>query len=495
MSRPGAPDAPPADEPFASTVETHTGVVVCLGDRAYKVKKPVRFPFCDFSTRERRRAAVEREVALNRRLAPDVYLGVADVLGPDGDPCDHLVVMRRLPAARRLADLVLAGAPVDDGLRSVGRVLARFHAGARRSAAIDAEADAGRLRSRWEANAAGMASLVGPVLDPAVADRVLALARRYLDGRGPLLAGRIAAGRVCDGHGDLLADDVYLLDDGPRILDCLEFDDRLRSVDGLADVASLAMDLERLGRPDLGARFLADYRAAAGDDWPASLAHHYVAYRAQVRALVAGLRVAQGDAASAGPARALLEMAAAHLEAARVRLVVVGGLPGTGKSTLARALARALDAVVVRSDVVRKELAGLDPGVPAPAPAGRGLYDEASTAATYAELLARAEQALAGGHSVVVDATFADDAWRRAAADLGRRRAADLDLVHCVAPTALSDARLTARAAAGADPSDATPGVARALAATEHPWSGAVEVDTSGPLGATVRRVLSRLGA
>ena len=141
------------------------------------------------------------------------------------------------------------------------------------------------------------------------------------------------AGRARDGHGDLLADDIFLLDDGPRVLDCLEFDDALRLDDVLADVAFLAMDLERLGRPDLAERFLAAYRAASGDTWPSSLAHHHIAYRAQVRAKVSAIRAEQGVPDSADKAQALLRLALAHLEAGRVRLVLVGGLPGTGKST------------------------------------------------------------------------------------------------------------------------------------------------------------------
>ena len=120
--------------PWAELAETHSAIVVFAGDRAYKLKKPVKFDFLDFSTRERREEAAHREVALNRRLAPDVYLGVADVLDVDGAPCDHLVVMRRMPADRRLSALVAAGTVTDDDLRDLARLLARFHAGAARTA-------------------------------------------------------------------------------------------------------------------------------------------------------------------------------------------------------------------------------------------------------------------------------------------------------------------------------------------------------------------------
>ena len=173
------------------------------------------------------------------------------------------------------------------------------------------------------------------------------------------------------------------------MLDCLEFDDALRLDDVLADVAFLAMDLERLGRSDLAERFLAAYRAASGDTWPASLAHHHIAYRAQVRAKVSAIRAEQGVRDAAEKAQALLRLALAHLQAGRVRLVLVGGLPGTGKSTVARGIGEVSGAVVLRSDVVRKELAGLAPEQPAGAGYEHGIYTPAATAAVYPELLRR----------------------------------------------------------------------------------------------------------
>ena len=156
----------------------------------------------------------------------------------------------------------------------------------------------------------------------------------------------------------------------------------------LADAAFLAMDLERLGRPDLGWSFLRLHAELLDDHWPPSLAHHHIAYRAQVRAKVACARARQGQADAEDSAGRLLGIAAHHLEAGRVRLLLVGGAPGTGKSTIATALGTDLDAFVVRSDEVRKELAGLPAGAHAPAPPHGGIYDRSRTVATYAALLA-----------------------------------------------------------------------------------------------------------
>ncbi|HUZ35146.1 MAG TPA: AAA family ATPase [Streptosporangiaceae bacterium] len=498
MPRPDQP--PPGPAGHAAVAETHSGVVFFAGDHAYKLKKPLDLGFLDYRSREARQAACHREVELNRRLSPDVYLGVADVLGPDGQPCDHLVVMRRLPAGRRLATLAMAGEPVGEGLRQLARLLAAFHARAGTSAAVEAAASRDALAGRWEANATEMARFVGPLFDPATAGQVITLARSYLAGRESLIQARVAAGRARDGHGDLLADDIFLLDDGPRVLDCLEFDDALRWDDTLADVAFLAMDLERLGRADLAGEFLAAYREFAGDSWPDSLAHHHIAYRAQVRAKVTALAWEQAGGDEAGQqvlaqaARHLLDLAAWHLSAGRIRLVVIGGLPGTGKSTLAARVGEALDAAVFRSDVVRKELAGLDPAAVAAAPFGEGLYRPDMTDATYGEMLRRAGATLTAGRSVVLDASWHEEAWRAAARSLATQASADLAELRCELPIEVIAGRVSRRRAGGGDASDATISVVQRLAASQQPWPSATVVDTAPPPEDVAARVLGSLG-
>jgi hypothetical protein len=472
----------------AAVAETHSAVVFFLGDRAYKVKKPVDLGFLDFRARSVRAEVCARELELNRRLAPDVYLGVADVVGPDGEICDHLVVMRRMPAERRMSTLVRAGADIDDDLWHLAHLVAAFHARAERPPEAADAAGRDALAARWADNTAGLLAHGRGVVDLDEVLEVDALAARYLAGRGLLFQRRITEGRALDGHGDLLADDIFLLDDGPRVLDCIEFDDRLRHGDALADVAFLAMDLERLGRPDLAARFLAAYREHADDTWPASLAHHHIAYRAQVRSKVGAIRAGQGNDAAAAEARALLGLARRHLEVGAVRLVLVGGLPGTGKSTLAVGLADALGATVVRSDEVRKELAGLRPDQPAAAAFGEGIYRPAATAAAYGEMLRRAEVALALGELVVLDASWTAERCRDDARAVAARTHADLVELRCVAPSPLAARRIRRRAAAGGDPSDATPEIAAKLAVADDPWPTSATVDTSsGPAEALVK--------
>lgn len=353
---------------------------------------------------------------------------------------------------------------------------------------MDEQGTRDALSSRWEASFAQVRALTGEGSGPDGVPEVERLVRRYLTGRESLFDSRIQQRRVVDGHGDLLAEDVFCLDDGPRVLDCLEFDDRLRYVDGLDDAAFLAMDLEQLGAPDEAAYFLARYSEYSGDPAPPSLWHHYVAYRAFVRAKVSLIQAGQGTPGMEAASQRLVATTLRHLRTSAVCVTVVGGLPGSGKSTLSGALADRLGVTLLSSDRLRKELAGIAPEQSAAAGYGEGLYTPEWTARTYAALLDRAAALVSSGESVVLDATWSDPEQRAAAHRMAERTSADLVALHCDVPADVSAARLSTRASG---PSDADVGIATAMAADEPPWPEAVAVDTGGALESAVSRALA----
>ena len=459
----------------AMAVETHMSVLFFYGEHVLKLRRPVSYGFADFSDPARRRADCDREVELNRRLSPDVYLGTATVSLGD-EVLEHGVLMRRLPAERNLERLVRRREPVRAELHEVARALAGLHAHAARSAIIDASATAEALWQRWQATEENLSRFVGSFFDGAAYRELTAWARRYLEGRRDLFEERIRRGAVCDGHGDLQASDVFCLADGPRILDCLEFDDELRYGDVLADAAFLAFDLERLGAADLADAFLEDYGQQSGMEQPGSLVHFYIATRAHVRLLVACLRLELGlDHDSSEPGR-LLRLAASHLEEALPRMVLVGGPPGSGKTTLAEWLGERLDAEVLSTDHVR--VAGQHERLAA----AEDRYSEVARAAVYDSMLAQARERLRTGRSVVLDATWQTVTLRRMAAAVAKETASDQVELRCEAPQDVRMARVQARVARGDGESEATPEVAEALAAHEEPWPTAALVDTSGTI-------------
>jgi aminoglycoside phosphotransferase family enzyme/predicted kinase len=477
--------------PYAAVRETHSGVVFLVGDRAVKLKKPVDLGFLDFRDPAVRQACCRREVDLNRRLAPDVYLGVAEFVGTDGRNAEPLVLMRRMPDSRRLSTLVREGAPVTDELARIARIMAAFHAAAERSPAISDEGTRAAIERRWAASLAQVAPLTAETLGHRRFAEITDLVTEFLAGREPLFARRIATGRIVDGHGDLIGDDIFCLADGPRILDCLDFDDRLRYVDGLDDICFLAMDLERLGAPELGRLLVRRYADLAGDPAPASLRHHFIAYRAFVRTKVSCLRHEQGDPTGAAESVAYADIAIRHLRAGVVRMLLVGGLPGSGKSTLAGLIADRLGAVVLATDRLRKEQSGIPPLSRAAHDYRSGLYDPRHTDRAYTELLRRAEQLLGEGESVVLDASWTDRDLRSRATSSAERVSARLSQIECWAPPAVRRARLETRAAG---PSDADASIADRMARDADPWPTATRLTTTHPPARTLDDLVHRIG-
>jgi hypothetical protein len=399
-------------------IETHASIVFLTGDRAWKLKRAVRYDYLDFSTATRRKAMCEAELRINRRTAPKLYLGVVAVtreadgslaLGGSGTPVDWVIEMARFDQEGLFDRLAARQALPIDLMRPLASEIARFHA-----AAEPRFDHGGRSGLAWvvDGNAAGFHEQGAGILDPAIAGGVTDAARAQIARHSALLDTRRDAGLVRQCHGDLHLRNIVLIDGRPTLFDAIEFNDEIACIDVMYDLAFLLMDLWRRDLPRHANALWNGYLADSEDVDGIALLPLFLSCRAAVRAktsaTAAGL---QPDASRRGEleelARRYLEMAGQLLRPPAPTLVAVGGLSGSGKSTLAMALAPSVGAVpgavVVRSDEVRKQLSGVGP-LHRLGPEG---YTAEMSRRVYAELGAHADRVLRGGHSAIVDAVFA----------------------------------------------------------------------------------------
>jgi uncharacterized protein len=497
-------DAYPHPARDVLVIETHISWVILAGDFAYKLRKPVDFGFLDFSTLEQRRADCEAEVRLNLRLCPDLYIDIVDVVERDGRlsiggagvPMEPAVRMHRLPEAGMLKTLIQRGVVDERLMRRVARQLADFHASAATGPGVDEYGGLPAIRVNWDENFAQTEGL-----DDRLQSGVRAYVDEFLATHAELLEQRVQAGRIRDGHGDLHAGSVCATRRRLYLFDCIEFNRRFRCADVAAEVACLAMDLDHLGRADLATAFVEAYVRYSRDGQLVALLDFYKCYRAFVRGKVLRFRLVDNHLERAEAER-IARQANAYFDLAytyttrsrRPTVVVVMGMPATGKTTLAHALAGQLGLEHVSSDLVRKYLAGVRPTSHGPEPFGHGLYTRAMTRRTYAAIIRKAARLLRRGQSVVLDATFGQPADRSAVRQVARRTGARLLVVVCRANEAAIHDRLAARALDTHSASDARLEVWPALRAafvepTELPTT--INVDTTQPLDQTVAAVVA----
>lgn len=464
--------------PTSRVAETHISTVFFTGDRAYKLLKPVVNGFLDHRDTAVRIAAADREVDLNRRVAPDVYLGTADVI-EDGTLVDRFIVMRSLPQDRSVGNLLRNDELRDDDVRAIARTVASFHASL---PPIEPDQDLVSVhRARWTENFDELDPFIGTVLPAAEADRVRELSDRWLASHAPLLQQRVRDGWIRDGHGDLLAEDIFCVDGETHILDCLAFRDDFRVVDILDDIAFLALDLHRIGGAHWAQRLLHHYGEFSAEHHPGSLAHYYVAYRAHVRTKVACLRAQAGDENAVDDARLNHRLCLHHLERAQLRLILVGGAPATGKTTLAQSLGEAIAAPVLSTDELRKDMQQIDRTTHRLTAPDAGIYTPTITNETYDELIRQAELLLQAGENVVLDGSWSTEPQRVKARELARRTGAEILQLECELPLGIAKERLIRRMANPLLISDATPEIADHLSALREPWPDAISIDTNRP--------------
>lgn len=446
-------------------VETHISWVLLTGAFAYKLKKPLRFSFLDFSTLEQRRQACLEELRLNRRLAPDLYLDVVPISGTADEPCvggtgtpiEWAVKMREFPQEDQL-DHRLAAGRLDAGeLEDFGRRLAGFHASAPSATAETPFGEPERVHAPAREN---VDDLLAQARGEPERSRLAALRdwteTQFIRLRAAL-AQRKRDGFVREGHGDLHLANLVRWGGGIVAFDCIEFNPALRWVDGVSDVAFLVMDLIYRGHRDLAYRFLNAYQETSGDYAGVRVLRYYLVYRALVRAKIAMIRSA-GAAdriADEQSVRAHLELAHSWTVDTRPALILMHGFSGSGKTRLSAAVTPLLPAVRLRSDVERKRLHGLEATQASGSGMASGIYSPAASERTYERLAQLAEAVLAGGETVVVDAAFLQRGQRQPFLALARRLGLPWMILDCQAPVEELRRRVEARSRHGRDASEA----------------------------------------
>ncbi|NNL64937.1 MAG: AAA family ATPase [Myxococcales bacterium] len=468
----------PVGAPTAEWIQTHISHVFLVGDRVYKLRKSVAFPFLDFTSREARNADCVREVALNRRLSPSVYLGVAPVqpaadgfrVGTAGEAIadeglEHVTVMRRLPAGSDALAMLRDGRLASRHLAAVAERLARFHADVALGRPAPWPPDGWRERIAAPVRECVTALEASGSFEPTRIADLSERVERTVRALDPWLERRRSEGRAVEGHGDLHLDHVWFeRDDEPLLIDCIEFDDDLRRIDPASEVAFLAMDLRYRDRADLAELFLAGYADRADDYGIFPGVDFYAAYRALVRAKVAAF-AAQQDSVALEQRRAAEASAERHLVLAESlleprsggSLLLMCGTVGSGKSTVARRFAEAGQGIPIASDRLRKRLAGLDPTDRTGAGVDQGLYDPDHTRRVYREMLARAAPVVESGRAAILDASFATREQRSLARSWAAEQGVPARLIEVRCARERARERLATRSRVGRDPSDAGP--------------------------------------
>jgi aminoglycoside phosphotransferase family enzyme/predicted kinase len=493
--------ATPAAYPHAPErvehVETHISHVFLTENDVYKLKKRVRFDFLDFTALAAREQACREELRLNRRLAPEVYLDLVPItrdpaheltLGGAGEVVDWLVHMRRLPADLTLDALHAQGRLRPEHIERLAETLVNFY-GAQPALTMAADTFRGRLTQHVQANLQKLLAAQHHLPQAAIR-RAHAFQLQQLALCPELFDVRVRQGRIVDGHGDLRPEHICLTEP-PAIFDCIEFNAEFRQNDVADELAFLAEECDVIGAGWAGRQLLESYQRRTGDRPAPVLWDFYRAYRACVRAKVAALRSEQksqaAQEAALQEARERLNLADRYATPWLLPIALaVGGAAGTGKTTLARAVAARLGAELLRSDVVRQELFS----------ASEARYDEPARRRVYEELIERGRALVGHRLSLIWDATFSVEEMLAQASQVAASGGGRFLAIECVCRPEVARERIARRLALGTDVSEARPEVHDAQRAAWPSWPAEIpqiRVDTELPIEEQVAAVIEAL--
>ncbi len=462
------PEAYPHRPARIDLVQTHISYVFLAGDLVYKIKKPVDFGFLDFTTLEKRKFFCEREVELNRRLCPEIYLGVVPVVEKGGryvfegagEACEWAVKMKRLPEEGMMGRLIAEGRLSERHLDLLVEKLVPFYQTAATGPEVNRYGTLEAISFNVEENFTQTRDFVGQALAEHRYQHIVTWSRRFMDENKALFDTRIEGGFIRDGHGDLYSANVcYPAEDRVCVFDCIEFNDRFRCGDVAQDLAFMAMDLDYHRLRTLSQYFIERYVELSQDRGLLEVLDFYKCYRAYVRGKIGCFTWASKEVDEKSRQRSL-EAARRYFDLAYLYaggepfLIVIFGLSGTGKSTLARALSRRLLANYYNSDVVRKRLLEIPPEEHRYEPFGQGIYREEITQKTYQAMVQYAVQDLSEGRDVILDATFRSRALRALVLEAIQKLPCRLLFVECQAPEDVIRKRFQERAQKTGEPSD-----------------------------------------
>jgi aminoglycoside phosphotransferase family enzyme/predicted kinase len=503
------PEAYPETTKKVELVQTQMSFVFLTKEFVYKVKKAVDLGYLDYTTLEKRQFFCQKELELNRRLCPETYLGVVPVtrddgaisIGGRGEAIEYAVKMRRLPQQNMMNVLLDDDNVSVEMINGVAQKLADFHKKAETSPEINAFGEIKAVTINTDENFDQTEKYIGRTISEDNYQSIKEYTDSFVKKNAPLFKKRVKEGRIRDCHGDLHAAHICFTN-GICIYDCIEFNDRFRYCDVASEMAFLAMDLDHYGRADLSRSLINAYVAEGGDKELLKLLDFYKAYRAYVRGKVESFKL-DDPYISEGEKKKTQDIAASYFDLARAytmakpMLFITVGLVGTGKSTLAQAMAKRLGLVVIASDVTRKQLAGIPVTEHRFEGFDSGIYSAELSRKTYDKMFSGAGDILGEGGSVVLDASFIRAEERLKARRLAEETGADFFIIECKLDEANIKKRLERRLK-GKAISDGRWEIYRPQKEVFDPVREAtppkrVIIDTSKPLAENIRQVLNKI--